>query len=150
MKYGEILYEAMQLPVKQQHSLVWALSKGFPYEKRKRVRMEECKRLLWRYAGLMGEAMNVQPEAIVSRSRVRAHVYGRWVIWHKLYKDGFSQSLIAKVTGFHHSVANIGIKRVEEVSDFPYYDPELTEVYEKFYNALNHENDSNNTADNGR
>lgn len=147
MKYGEILNEAMQLPVKQQHSLVWALSRGFPSEKRKQVKFDECKSRLWKNAAVMAQIADVYPEAIISRSRLRMLVYCRWIIWHKLYEEGFSQSLIAKVSGYHHSIACHGIGIVNDIKESPCHDIQLYELYVKFQNAISNES---NSVDNNR
>lgn len=140
MEYGEILYEAMQLPEKQKHQLVYALSRGFAKVMITQVKRDNCKKQLWFYLNMLSKRLGILSNAILAHDRLRIHVNARWVIWNRLYDEGYSQNMIADVSGFKHNIIQVGMKRIMEVKTNPAYDPELATIYELFQNALKDEN----------
>lgn len=136
MEYGEVLYQAMQLTDKQKHQLVYALTRGFTKVMVVEAKHENCKKQLWVYLPIMARVLDIMPQAILAKDRLKVHVYARWVVWNKLYEDGYSQNMIAKVSGYSHNIVQVGMQRIAEVKEHPRYDPYLADMYNKFNDEL--------------
>ena len=136
MEYDEILNEAMRLPAQQRHQLAYALRRDTDKVAVREARKDECRRQLWVYLKVMAKILGSEPNRILTKDRLTDHVHARWVIWARLYDEGFSQNMIAELSGFGHNIVQVAVERVGEIKDHPRYDSFLADLYKRFNEAI--------------
>lgn len=135
MEFEDILDKVMQLPDSQKNMLANEIKNWFMKSKRDN-RKRQCEAKLHEYIDIMSDAIGISPSEVLRKDRLTIHVHARWVIWDRRFRDGFSQNMMAKASGFGHNIVQIGMRRIEEIKENPRYDPSLSRIYELFNTKL--------------
>ena len=90
---------------------------------------ERLKQDIERYSKIMVDIAGVD---IIQRSRDRAVVWARNIVFYKLRADGYSLQRIGRFMNYSHCIVLYGSRRVEEMLQYPSMYSEEISLWNKF------------------
>ena len=139
-RFNEIQGLVMSLPRKYQKMIATSIFRAYDGKGRIQKENEECSERMKLYCrvlvSLFGSSFPFNENMIMSRSRIRVLVDCRRVVFSKLREDGFSYSLIGRLSGYDHCTVLLLCGEMRDAIEVPMSNPSLLEIHKKFIEKL--------------